>query len=231
MSCMMMYQDMDALSPDEHLALEWYLFCSTDSGESDGFHRCWEADRPVVVVGRNGRVSDDVFLDVCAADGVPVLRRFSGGGAVVLGPGCLNYAVALPVVSQPGLLDLTSSFRLLLGRITAALSIEGLVLDGRTDLALARRKVSGNAQRRGRRALILHGTLLYDFDPALAARYLREPERRPAYRGDRLHAEFIGNLPLSGPCLRERMRTAWAELLPDTSEAPPQTGEHVAPPR
>ena len=59
------------------------------------------------------------------------------------------------------------------------------------------RKVSGNAQRRGRRALLHHGTLLYDFDPGLAARYLKEPIRRPAYRSGRCHADFIGNLPLS----------------------------------
>ena len=213
----MMYQNMDGVSPDEHLALEWHLFCSTDSGASDGFHRYWEADRPVVVVGRNSRVQDDVFLDACAADGVPVLQRFSGGGAVVLGPGCLNYAVALPLVSQPGLADVALSFRLLLARIVAALSIEGLSLDGCTDLVLGGRKVSGNAQRRGRRALIQHGTLLYNFDPALATRYLREPARRPVYRADRLHAQFMGNLPFDGRRLLARLMTSWDDLVPGIS--------------
>ena len=71
------------------------------------------------------------------------------------------------------------------------------------------RKVSGNAQRRGRRALIHHGTLLYDFDPGLAARYLKEPARQPAYRAARRHAEFIGNLPLSAETIRARLETAW----------------------
>jgi lipoate-protein ligase A len=79
-----------------------------------------------------------------------------------------------------------------------------LVVDGR--------KVSGNAQRRGRRALLHHGTLLYAFDPALAERYLREPRRRPPYRATRTHAEFMGNLPLSADALRVRAEAGLAAL-------------------
>ena len=161
-----MYHNADepALGAEAHLAREWALFQSVDRGESRGFHTCWEADRPVVFVGRNSRASDQVILEACEADGVAVLRRFSGGGAVVLGPGCLNYAVALPVVASPQLADVAASFEWLLGRIVTALGIPGLSIDAHTDIALDGRKVSGNAQRRGRRALIHHGTLLYDFD-------------------------------------------------------------------
>ena len=209
---MMMYQNVDLLTPRDRLALEWNLFQSIESGESSGFHWSWEASRPVVVVGRSTRAADDVILDACAADGVPVLRRFSGGGTVVLGPGCLNYAVALPLVSRAALAEVIGSFRFLLGRIVAALAIPGLAIDGRTDLALAGRKVSGNAQRRGRRALLQHGTLLYSFDPALALRYLKEPARRPAYRADRGHAAFMGNLPLDREHVRTSVETAWADL-------------------
>jgi lipoate-protein ligase A len=209
---MMMYQNVDLLIPRDRLALEWNLFQSIESGESTGFHWSWEATQPVVIVGRGTRAADDVILDACAADGVPVLRRFSGGGTVVLGPGCLNYAVVLPLVSQPGLTDVAGSFRLLLGRIVAALAIPGLAIQGRTDLTLDGRKVSGNAQRRGRRALLQHGTLLYDFDPALATRYLKEPARRPAYRTDRGHAAFMGNLPLDRDQVSAALETAWADL-------------------
>ena len=112
-------------------------------------------------------IAADVIEEACRADGVRVLRRFSGGGAVVLGPGCLNYAVALSLVSRPELADVAASFQFILGRIVAALGVPGLSIAGETDLALDGRKVSGNAQRRGRRALMHHGTLLYDFDPGL----------------------------------------------------------------
>ena len=59
-----------------------------------------------------------------------MLRRFSGGGAVVLGPGCLNYAVVLSLVSRPELTNVAASFQVILGRIVAALGISGLSLAG-----------------------------------------------------------------------------------------------------
>ena len=162
-------------------------------------------------MGRHSDVCSDVNLEACRIDDVPVLRRCSGGGAVVLGPGCLNYAVALPLVSWPELTDVAAGFQCILGRIVTVLGISGLSLAAGTDLVLGGRKVSGNAQRRGRRALLHHGTLLHGFDPRLATRYLKEPIRRPAYRAARCHDAFLGNLPLSAETIRARLDTAWRE--------------------
>ena len=182
--------DPDQLDPEAQLARDWALFQSVEHGTSESLCRCWHTHRPVVVVGRNNRVGDHVIEEACRGDGVPVLRRFSGGGAVVLAPGCLNYAIVLSFVSRPELTDVAASFEFILRHVVAALGISGLLLTGGTDLALGGRKVSGNAQRRGRRALIHHGTLLHGFDPRLATRYLKEPARQPAYRNARHHAEF-----------------------------------------
>ncbi len=163
------------LTAAEHLEAEWRLFQTLEAGAIGHLCRTWETTRPVVVVGRNSSVADQVIQDACLRDDVPVLRRFSGGGAVVLGPGCLNYALAVSLVSYPELQDVAVSFRVVLQRLTAALNVTDLTVAGGTDLALNGRKVSGNAQRRGRRAFIHHGTLLYAFDASLAARYLRDP--------------------------------------------------------
>jgi lipoate---protein ligase len=200
------------LSASEHLEREWQLFQTFEAGARG--HRClvWEATRPVVVVGRNTPAADQVVLEACREDRVAVLRRSSGGGAVVLAPGCLNYAVGISLVSTPVLADVASSFATILGRIAAALEISGLAVAGETDLALNGRKVSGNAQRRGRATLLHHGTLLYGFDPALAHRYLREPARQPAYRARRRHADFLANLPLSKDALADRLLGACRDL-------------------
>src|SRR5580704_4369817 len=163
-----------SLDADEQLARDWALFQSVETGASGDLCRCWHAPRPIVVVGRHSRISDDVIQETCLMDDVRVLRRFSGGGAVVLGPGCLNYAVVLSLGSRPELSSVAVSFQLILERVVAALGTSGLAIAGGTDLALDGRKVSGNAQRRGCRALIHHGTLLYGFDPRLATRYLKE---------------------------------------------------------
>jgi lipoate---protein ligase len=192
---------------EAELARDWALFEAVEAGRADVLFRCWESPSPVVVVGRHGSLAD-VHYPLCREDHVPVVRRFSGGGAVVLGPGCLNYAVAVSFVSRPEFLDVRTAFAVILEAIVEALGVPGLHVAGSADLALDGRKVSGNAQRRGRRTVIHHGTLLYDFDSALASRYLREPGRQPAYRDSRSHADFIGRLPLDGDTLRARLATA-----------------------
>jgi lipoate---protein ligase len=111
---------------------------------------------------------------------------------------------------HPELADVARSFELVLGRLASALAIEGLAVSSGTDLAIAGRKVSGNAQRRGRRALIHHGTLLYAFDPALATWYLREPRRQPKYRGGRTHHDFMGSLGVPRDQLAVRLSDALA---------------------
>src|SRR5262245_32915268 len=188
---------------------EWALFQTFEAGALGHLCRTWETTHPVVVVGRNGSLSDQVVLDACCEDEVPVLRRFSGGGAVVLAPGCLNYAIGVSLESHPGLADVATSFDAILVSIATALEVPGLAVAGRTDLALDGRKVSGNAQRRGRRAILHHGTLLYSFDARLASRYLREPFRQPGYRALRQHLDFVGNLPLTRQAIEHRLMTAW----------------------
>jgi lipoate-protein ligase A len=214
-------------SVEEHLARELALYHSLEAGAGGEHFSLWEATRPVVVVGRSTPIAEDVDLHACRADGVAVVRRSSGGGAVVLAPGCLNYAVALSVVSRPCLIDVAGSFALILDAIAASLDLAGLSVAGRADLAFEGRKVSGNAQRRGRRALLHHGTLLYDFDARLAVRYLKEPVRRPAYRAGRSHTEFLGNVPLPAETIHARLRAALASVrkagLPDGAANPPPT--------
>ena len=202
----------DPLEPTEQLAADFAQWEAAEAGHAGQPGRCWQTDGPVVVVGRHGTIASEINENACRADGVPVLRRFSGGGAVVLGRGCLNYSVALSLASHPALADVAASFRFVLGALVTALAVPGLSIMGGTDLALNGRKVSGNAQRRGRRAIVHHGTLLYAFDPALATRYLKEPVRRPPYRAARSHADFLGNLPLSGETIRARLQGAWERL-------------------
>lgn len=201
-----------SLSPTEHLARDWRLFQAVESGAAEVSWAIWETHEPVVVLGRHNRIDDWIDLSACRRDGVDVLRRCSGGGAVVLGPGCLNYAIGLSIVSRPGLAEVAATVRTVLAAFIAAFQIKGLMVAGASDLALEGRKVSGNAQRRGRRGVLHHGTLLYDFDAALAHRYLREPPRQPDYRAGRSHERFLGNLPLDREAVRRKTEMACLAL-------------------
>src|SRR5262245_313744 len=156
------------------------LFEAVESGSVAFGWRCWQSASPAVVLGRHSMVEVDVDVSACGEDGVPLLRRFSGGGTVVLGPGCVNYAVVMSLDRWPHFIGVEEAFRHILQTLVAAFEVPDLSIASRTDLALDGRKVSGNAQRRGRLAMIHHGTLLHDYDARLATRYLREPARQPA---------------------------------------------------
>jgi lipoate-protein ligase A len=122
----------------------------------------------------------------------------------------------------PALRSIGESYRLILGAIVEALTLPGLAIFGLSDIVLGTRKVSGNAQRRGRRALLHHGTLLYDFDVRCLERYLAEPERQPAYRCGRSHADFVANLGADPHTIRQAITLAWTRIqdvtnFPDAS--------------
>ena len=67
-----------------------------------------------------GRI--EVRLDACRELAIPVLRRASGGAAVVTGPGCLMYALVLSYELRPALRVLSNAHRWVLGTLVRALS-------------------------------------------------------------------------------------------------------------
>ena len=76
------------------------------------------------------------------------------------------------------------------------------------DLCIDDRKIGGSAQRRRRRALLYHGTLLYDFDIPRITHYLHEPVRQPEHRRGRAHEAFLCNAPVDAAALKQRLREA-----------------------
>ena len=173
--------------------------------------RLWEQASLAIVLGAGCRLDDDVDEARCRADGVPILRRSSGGGTVLLGAGCLLYTLILDSERTPELAGIRSSYAYILARVAAALpEMNGVEPAGISDLAAAGRKFSGNAQQRKRRYLLHHGTLLYAFDLSRVERYLRPPPRQPEYRAGRDHAAFLRNLEAPRDEIERRLRVAWA---------------------
>lgn len=183
--------------PAFNLALEEVLLDQVERGELPSTLRFWESPVPFVVLGTSQCLAAEVHEDHCEADGVPIMRRCSAGGCVLQGAGCLNFALYLALADYPDAASLHGSYQYILDRICDALATLGVAAEraGISDIATGGRKVSGNAQRRRRNAILHHGTLLYAPNVAAIARYLREPRERPDYRGNRTHQDFIAPLP------------------------------------
>jgi lipoate---protein ligase len=160
-------------------------------------------------------MSAEVATAACARRGIPILRRVSGGGTVVQGPGCLSYALTLLIPEAGPLATITGTNRQVMEVHRVALEEllgNPVTVQGHTDLETGGRKFSGNAQKRGRRALLFHGTILYAADLDLINQLLRHPSREPDWRGRRAHAEFIGNIGATREEIVAALRQPWSAL-------------------
>ncbi|MER3418058.1 MAG: hypothetical protein C4343_02880 [Chloroflexota bacterium] len=163
--------------PRRNLALEEAI------ARSPGPHptlRLWRNDR-AVVVGRFQLAAAEVDLSAARETETPVLRRFTGGGAVYHDPGNLNISLVLvrdepPLAGRPELTVLPTLYRLLLEPLATAVGSLGLAVE-RTDrdLLVEGRKISGVAAWLGRGRVLVHGTLLVSADLACLERLLQGP--------------------------------------------------------
>lgn len=195
----------------ENLALDDVLLSEIDADPARGLLRFWELDNYGVVLGRSNRAETEADIETCRREGVPILRRSSGGGAVVIGPGCLAYSLVIPLTDEQRALGIAPLTKRLMERIALGLQLvlPGAAACGTSDLAANGFKFSGNAQRWLSRAFLHHGTILYDFDLSRIGRYLKTPSRQPDYRDGRDHSEFVRNIDADRDTLIELLANAW----------------------
>jgi lipoate-protein ligase A len=199
-------------TPAENLALEEAWLDMAEEGVLDTeILRVWQPTSPFVVVGRGSQVAREVNLSAAEAAGIPVMRRISGGAAIVAAPGCLMYAVLLSYQRRPHLRMLDQAHRTVMEAMVQAIQplVPQLGWDGTCDLVVSARKVSGNSLRCRREWLLYHGTLLLDMDLKLLDQFLLHPPREPEYRQKRQHAEFVANLGLGAEPLAGELARVW----------------------
>jgi lipoate-protein ligase A len=133
----MRFLDLTLDTPTENLACDEALL---DLCEEAGVEvlRFWESRQHFVVVGYGNRIESEVNAEECKRRGVAILRRCSGGGTVVQGPGCLNYNLTLRIPESGPLTTVTGTNEFVLernrGALEQVLGVE-VSVQGHTDLA------------------------------------------------------------------------------------------------
>lgn len=204
--------DLNFPAPQENLACDEALLDYCESGQGAEFLRFWEPASTFVVLGYGNQIEREVNLRFCELNSIPVLRRCSGGGTVVQGPGCLNYTLVLRIADSGPLQNISSTNEFILEKHQASLAalLRGPIeRQGHTDLALGGLKFSGNAQRRRKDFLLFHGCFLLDADIALIGRVLPLPSKQPSYRANRAHSDFLLNLKMPAEKVKMALATAW----------------------
>jgi lipoate-protein ligase A len=210
-------------TPEENLACDEALLEMCEQGYDKEILRFWEPPSVFVVLGYSNASSTEVDRDACREARVPILRRFSGGGTVVQGPGCLDYALILRTSAAGPLSSIPETNSYIMTRQRHALDLVmggGVEVRGHTDLAISATKFSGNSQRRKKRFLLFHGVFLLNFDLPLVSRFLSHPSHEPSYRNGRPHEKFLRNLGVSATAAKRAVQEEWSAK--ETLEHPPR---------
>ena len=213
----MQFLDLTLPTPAENLACDEVLLDLAEAGQAGETLRVWQPATHFLVLGYSNKINTEANLSQARHDGVPVLRRCTGGGAVLQGPGCLNYSLILRIpetgplahISETNQFIMEKHRQLLAPVVDSASRLATVCVQGHSDLTLGDLKFSGNAQRRRRRHLLFHGSILLNLDVERIERLLPLPSREPTYRHHRPHKEFLVNLGVAGSKIDAVLRQGW----------------------
>ena len=140
--------------PQINLAIEEYALKNLDINET---YLLFYINEPSIIIGRNQNTIEEINTGYVEKNGIRVVRRLSGGGAVYHDLGNLNFSF---ITKDDG--ESFHNFRKFTEPVTAALKKLGVnaELSGRNDIEVEGRKISGNAQFSTGGRMFSHGTLL-----------------------------------------------------------------------
>lgn len=142
---------------------------------------------PAVIIGRNQNAYAEVNLPFLEANGIALVRRITGGGAVYHDLGNLNYSIVGPTKcfadERPGI-------------IADALKAMGVPaeLGGRNDIFVDGRKCSGYARRLWKDRTMIHGTLMFNVDLEQLVQALSVPGGKMSAAGVESVRSRVANL-------------------------------------
>ena len=169
--------------PAENLGLEDYLISACEKDEVILY--LWQ-NRRTVVIGKHQNPYKECNIANLEEDGIHLVRRRSGGGAVFHDMGNLNFTFIAPTE----LYDQDKHFSVIL----EALKPWGInaLQTGRNDITVDGKKFSGNAFSHKKNISCHHGTLLVDVDMKELGRYLTPPQIKLVSKGiDSVRARVV----------------------------------------
>jgi lipoate-protein ligase A len=136
---------------------------------------------PTALIGRHQDLSREINLDYCAEDGVGVVRRVTGGGAIYLDEGQLGWELVFHRASL-GIANLPDLAAAICNAAAAGLRELGVKAKfrPRNDIEVDGRKISGTGGFFDGDILIYQGTVLVDMNPAQMVRALNIPAAKVA---------------------------------------------------
>lgn len=179
----------DIRDPKLNLAVEEYILKHLNVDHEDYF--LFYINGPSIIIGKNQNTSEEVNLKYVEENGIDVVRRLSGGGAVYHDEGNLNFSF---ITKDDG--NSFNNYKKFTQPIVDALRNLGVEaeLTGRNDIQVGERKISGNAQFTTRGRMFSHGTLMFNSNIEEVVNSLNVSEEKMRSKGIKSVRSRVANI-------------------------------------
>ncbi|MFI8576540.1 lipoate--protein ligase [Rossellomorea aquimaris] len=200
--------------PRINLAIEEYALKNLDINES---YLLFYINEPSIIIGKNQNTIEEINTDYVEKEGLHVVRRLSGGGAVYHDLGNLNFSF---ITKDDG--ESFHNFKKFTEPVVTALHKLGVKaeLSGRNDIIAEGRKISGNAQFSTKGRMFSHGTLLFDSEMENVVSALRVKKDKIESKGIKSIRSRVANISefLSEKMTIEQFRSTLLDYIFDGSD-------------
>ncbi|PFA66484.1 lipoate--protein ligase [Bacillus sp. AFS015802] len=200
--------------PRINLAIEEYALKNLDINES---YLLFYINEPSIIIGKNQNTIEEINTDYVDKQGLHVVRRLSGGGAVYHDLGNLNFSF---ITKDDG--ESFHNFKKFTEPVVTALHKLGVKaeLSGRNDIIAEGRKISGNAQFSTKGRMFSHGTLLFDSEMENVVSALRVKKDKIESKGIKSIRSRVANISefLTEKMTIEEFRSTLLDYIFDGSD-------------
>lgn len=207
----------DITDPALNLALEEYILRSMPDTDD---YLLFYINEPSIIIGKNQNTVEEINAEYVEENGIHIVRRLSGGGAVYHDLGNLNFSFIMKDDGQS-----FHNFKKFTEPVVRALRKLGVdaELSGRNDLQVGDRKISGNAQFSTRGKMFSHGTLLFDSEMDNVSSALKANAVKYVSKATKSIRSRVANISefLAEPMTIEQFRSSLLKsLFEDADEIP-----------
>ncbi|CAH0344414.1 lipoate--protein ligase [Bacillus sp. CECT 9360] len=203
--------------PQINLAIEEYALKNLDINET---YLLFYINEPSIIIGKNQNTVEEINTDYVEQNGIKVVRRLSGGGAVYHDTGNLNFSF---ITKDDG--ESFHNFQKFTEPVIKALKKLGVnaELSGRNDILAEGKKISGNAQFSTKGRMFSHGTLLFNSEMEHVVSALKVRKDKIESKGIKSIRSRVTNISefLKEPLIIEQFRSLLLRnIFEDNEEIP-----------